>query len=136
VLTQTEVEIILRNFRRNETFDVLADLFGVSKSHISRLLSRRLPILSMYFKDLINWPILTEVQKRLPLAFKTRYRNVISTINCLEIEIQKPAKALEQSLTWSEYKHANTVKYLILCTPDGTINFVSSGYSGRISDLQ
>jgi hypothetical protein len=137
VLTQTEVvEIVLRKVRLNETFDVLADLYGVSKSHISRLFSRCLPILSMYFKDLIIWPTLTEVQKRLPLAFKTRYRNVISIIDCLEIEIQKPAKALEQSLTWSDYKHANTVKYLISCTPDGTINFVSSGYSGRISDVQ
>jgi hypothetical protein len=128
VLTQTEVEIILRNFRRNETFDVLADLFGVSKSHISRLLSRRLPILSMYFKDLINWPILTEVQKRLPLAFKTRYRSFISIIDCLEMEIREPAKAFEQSLTWSEYKHANIVKYLISCSPDGSINFVLSGF--------
>ena len=137
VLTKTEVvEIILRKVRLNETFDVLADLYGISKSHISRLFSKFLPVLSLYLKDLIIWPSLPEVQKRLPLAFKTRYRNTISIIDCLEIEIQKPAKALEQSLTWSEYKHANTIKYLISCTPDGTINFVSTGYSGRISDVQ
>ena len=137
VLTQTQtVEIILRKLRLNETFDVLADLYGISKSNVSRLFSKFLPILSVYMKDLIVWPTLTEVQKRLPLAFKTRFRNVVSIIDCMEIEIQKPSKALQQSLTWSEYKHANTVKYLISCTPDGIINFVSTGYSGRISDVQ
>lgn len=41
---------------------------------------------------------------------------------------------MKQALTWSEYKKANTLKYLILSTPDGFINFVSKGNEGRISD--
>jgi DDE superfamily endonuclease len=136
-LSSTEiVEIILRKVRINESFDIIADSYGVSKVHVSRLFSKYLPVIGAYLKDLIIWPSLPEVQKRLPLAFKTRYRNVISIIDCLEIEIQKPSKPLQQSLTWSEYKHANTVKYLISSTPDGTINFISAGYSGRISDVQ
>lgn len=39
-----------------------------------------------------------------------------------------------QSLTWSEYKKANTLKYLVSCTPDGLVNFVSPGYGGRATD--
>jgi hypothetical protein len=136
-LTTTDiVEIVLRKLRLNESFDILSDSYGISKSQISRVFSRYLPVLSTYMNDLIMWPTLSEVRRRLPLAFKTRYRNVISIIDCLEIEIQKPSKAVEQSLTWSDYKHANTVKYLVSCTPDGTINYVSAGYSGRISDVQ
>ncbi|KAI8425266.1 hypothetical protein MSG28_007055, partial [Choristoneura fumiferana] len=53
----------------------------------------------------------------------------------LEIEIQKPKNVIHQALTWSEYKNANTFKYLISCTPDGLIRFVSKGYGGRVSDI-
>lgn len=40
------------------------------------------------------------------------YSNVQSIIDCLEIEIEKPSNAIHQSLTWSEYKNVNTLKYL------------------------
>ncbi|KAJ8915475.1 hypothetical protein NQ315_003238 [Exocentrus adspersus] len=55
--------------------------------------------------------------------------------DCLEIEIEKPTDPMKQALTWSEYKKCNTFKYLISCTPDGFINFVSNGFGGRISDV-
>lgn len=42
---------------------------------------------------------------------------------------------MHQALTWSDYKKTNTIKYLISCTPDGLVNFVSAGYAGRISDV-
>ncbi|CAG4966261.1 unnamed protein product [Colias eurytheme] len=57
-----------------------------------------------------------------------------STQDCFEIEIEKPSKPIEQSLTWSQYKNANTLKYLLASTPDGFIVFVSAGHGGRISD--
>ncbi|KAL4702214.1 hypothetical protein ACJJTC_004620 [Scirpophaga incertulas] len=53
----------------------------------------------------------------------------------IEIDIQKPSKALYQALTWSEYKKGNTVKYLISCTPNGLINYISQGFGGRASDV-
>ena len=31
-------------------------------------------------------------------------------------------------------KKANTLKYLVSCSPDGFLNFISLGYGGRISD--
>jgi len=36
--------------------------------------------------------------------------------------------------TWSNYKHHNTVKYLVGITPQGTISFISNGWGGRVSD--
>lgn len=36
--------------------------------------------------------------------------------------------------TYSQYKHHNTVKYLISITPQGVISFVSKGWGGRKSD--
>ena len=40
---------------------------------------------------------------------------------------------------WSNYKHSNTVKYLISITPSGSVSFLyplSDGWDGRVSDKQ
>lgn len=81
-------------------------------------------------KELIVWPTTKEILKNLHLAFRARYSNGVSIINCLEIQIEKPSNAIHQSLTWSQYK-----KYLIFCTHDGLVNFVTVGYSGRATDV-
>ena len=41
-----------------------------------------------------------------------------------------------QSSTWSEYKHKNTAKFLVACTPSGAISFVSPVYVESISDVE
>lgn len=41
-----------------------------------------------------------------------------------------------QSGTWSNYKHHNTGKVLIGCTPNGAVSFVSELYVGAISDVE
>ena len=41
-----------------------------------------------------------------------------------------------QSSTWSNYKHHNTAKVLIGCTPNGVVTFVSKLYVGSISDVE
>ncbi|KAF4513957.1 UNVERIFIED_CONTAM: hypothetical protein B566_EDAN018199 [Ephemera danica] len=56
-------------------------------------------------------------------------------IDAFEVETEKPGDAVHQALTWSDYKHCNTFKFLVSCTPDGHINKVSKAYGGRISDL-
>ena len=40
------------------------------------------------------------------------------------------------SSTWSQYKHHNTFKFLIACTPNGGICFVSPLYVGSISFME
>ena len=37
--------------------------------------------------------------------------------------------------TWSNYKHHNTVKFLIGITPQGSVAFISQGWGGRTSDV-
>lgn len=41
-----------------------------------------------------------------------------------------------QSSTWSNYKHHNTAKFLVGCTPNGSISYVSPLYVGSISDVE
>ena len=53
-----------------------------------------------------------------------------------EMFIETPSDLVMQSSTWSQYKHHNTVKFLIACTPNGSICFVSPVYVGSISDVE
>ena len=39
-----------------------------------------------------------------------------------------------QRATWREYKHHNTVKFLVCVAPNSSAIYVSEGYTGRISD--
>ena len=41
-----------------------------------------------------------------------------------------------QSSTWSSYKHHNTIKFLVACTPNGAICFISPVFVGSISDVE
>ena len=41
-----------------------------------------------------------------------------------------------RAITWSNYKHTNTIKYLIGISPAGAVTFLSHGWGGRISDKQ
>ncbi|XP_028177251.1 uncharacterized protein LOC114365028 [Ostrinia furnacalis] len=136
--TNIKVENILLCFekiRLNSTFSELEDNFGISLSYASKLFVGNIPIISSVLRPFIVNLDKKIIKSNLPIAFRHNYHNVSCIIDCLEIDIQKPSKALHQALTWSEYKKGNTVKYLISCTPNGLVNYVSQGFGGRASDV-
>ena len=55
-------------------------------------------------------------------------------IDCAEVFIERPKSLSAQAATWSDYKHHNTLKFLVGITPTGFILFLSSCYGGRPSD--
>lgn len=136
-----KVEIIfifvcLMKIRLDLSFDILAALFAYSSSHISRCFNNNIRGIAALLNSLVYWPTLELVKFNLPIPFRFRYKNVYCIIDCLEIEIQKSTDPQYQAATWSEYKKCNTAKYLIACTPQGFINFISTGYGGSISDAK
>ncbi|KAJ8944895.1 hypothetical protein NQ314_009345 [Rhamnusium bicolor] len=126
--------LTLKKIRTGQSLTSLADDFDTSESNASKIFSKSLPVISKYLRKCILTAQPTSVKSNLPLAFRARYNNVLCIIDCLEIEIEKPSDSVTQSLTWSEYKKCNTLKYLISCTPDGIVNFISTGYGRRTSD--
>ncbi|XP_050311187.1 uncharacterized protein LOC126746837 [Anthonomus grandis grandis] len=126
--------LTLKKIRTGHSFSILGDDFGTTEVHASRMFSKSLPVISKFLRKCIISPSVNQIKANLPLAFRARYSNVFCIIDCLEIEIEKPSDAIKQSLTWSDYKKCNTLKYLIACTPDGIINFISTGFGGRASD--
>lgn len=128
------IVMCLKKIRLNNPFRELADDFSITSSFASKIFLKNIPLLASLMRPFIVKLNKEDIKNNLPMAFRHKYNNVCCIIDCLEIEIQKPSKALHQSLSWSEYKKANTIKYLVSCTPNGLVNYISRGYGGRITD--
>lgn len=131
-----DIFVILRKLRLNEPHWQLAIQFQLSTTSIGRVINENIALLADAMEGLIVWPEVEDIQINLPSSFKHRFGAVNTIIDCFEIQIQKPTNAIHQALTYSMYKKCNTIKYLIACLPDGTINFISKGAGGRISDQE
>ena len=130
------VMIILRRIKLAESFKILSNDFGICQSVAVNVFHTFLPQIASNLRQLIVWPSSNAIKRLLPISFMSNFYEVESIIDCFEIQIQKPTDPVWQALTWSEYKGCNTLKYLISITPNGLINFISDGFSGRISDIE
>ncbi|GBL87999.1 hypothetical protein AVEN_133671-1 [Araneus ventricosus] len=111
------VLITLKKIRLNDPYAILAQQFGMSESNICCIFKETVRFIAIALQELIIWPDARKVCERLPIAFQARYAKVQSIIDCFEIKIEKHSNPIHQALMWSKYKKANTLKYLISCTP-------------------
>lgn len=72
----------------------------------------------------------------MPDSFKKLYPSTQVILDCTEIYVQTPSSFLLQSQLYSSYKSNTTLKGLIAIAPHGAITFVSSLYTGSISDKE
>jgi len=112
----------------------LAYRFGVHQSTISRNFRKWIDAMFTRLKPLIKWPEREELQKTLPLDFRAHFKKCVVIIDCFEIFCERPKSLKARAQTYSNYKHHNTVKFLIGIAPQGSITFISKGWGGRISD--
>lgn len=135
-ISEAHILLTLKKLRTNDVNFRLGVDFGI-KTHTAGMIFRRsLPVISKYLQQFIFWPSSEEILANLPIQFRLRLSKVQSIIDCFEVQIEKCSSARFQALSWSAYKHCNTVKFLISVTPHGFINFLSRAYGGRISDVK
>ena len=51
---------------------------------------------------------------------KVGYKKCV-ILDCAEVFIERPKSLINQACTWSEYKHHNTIKFLVGISPTGYI---------------
>jgi len=127
--------IVLMKLRLNLGDQDLSYRYGVCQSTISRYFSKWMDVLHTKLSCLIQWPERGELIKTMPTEFRKHFQKCVVIIDCFEIFIERPSSLPARAQTWSNYKHHNTVKYLIGITPQGSIAFISQGWGGRTSDV-
>ena len=112
----------------------LAVQFHCSVATVNRKLITWINLLYMVFGSWNLWLSRAAVDEQMPQMFKDKYPSTRVIIDCTEIECQHPKSIIVNSLIYSTYKSANTVKGLIGIAPSGQITFISTLYSGAMSD--
>lgn len=127
--------LTLMKLRLNLRNKDLAFRFGICESLVSRYVTTWICFLYHHLKEVKWMPEVEQVQATLPHSFRLAYSTTFAIIDGSEIFIQTPSDLQLQSSTWSSYKHHNTAKFLIACTPNGCISFISPLYVGSITDV-
>ena len=109
---------------------------NVEVEKISQIWRTFVPVNPKCLKNFIAWPEQGAVRRTLPKYFEKKFCDSICIIDCSEIFIERPKNLNARTQAWSNYKHSNTVKYLVLVTPTGLVSLLSSGWRRRVSDKQ
>ena len=114
----------------------LAYRFGLAVSVVSKYFITWVRFLYNHLREVDWMPTAEQVKATLPHVFKEQYANTFIIIDGSEVFIETPNDLQLQSSTWSNYKHHNTSKFLVGCTPNGAVSFISDLYVGSISDIK
>ena len=123
------VLVKLKSGRMNED---LALHFGVSTGLVSQVFTSWLFFLDAELKLLFQMAESGNADG-LPSIYE-EISNLRIIIDCTELMLQKPSDLQERKETFSNYKHHDTVKFLVGMSPQLYVNYVSKAWAGRASD--
>lgn len=128
--------LMLVRLRLNLKVKDLAFRFGISTGTVTHYVTTWICFLYHHLKELDWTPSVEQVTGTLPHSFRLQFPTTFAIIDGSEIFIQTPSDLHAQSSTWSQYKHHNTAKFLVACTPNGAVSYISPVFVGSISDIE
>ncbi|XP_065136251.1 uncharacterized protein [Paramisgurnus dabryanus] len=129
------VLLTLMRLRLDLPIQHLSHLFRVHRTTVADAFHHTLGVMYAQLCPLVHWPSRECLLTSMPHQFVESFgNNVAAIVDCFEVFIEKPSNVLARAQTFSQYKHAYTMKYLIVITPQGVISFISNGWGGRTSD--
>ena len=63
-----------------------------------------------------------------------KWKNLVIILDCTEVFMETPSNLLACKQAFSSYKHHITSKFMVGCSCNCCINYVSAGWGGRASD--
>ena len=126
-----EFVFVLMRLKLGRFLNDLADRFGISQGHASKIFTTWINFLFHELPPLFTFPSQERIRKDMPDQFKD-YPTTRIVIDGIEIFIEIPSSLKSQSQTGSEYKYHNTWKALVGISPTGCIIFVSKLWAGRV----
>lgn len=115
---------------------LIADIFNVSISTVSRVTITWANYLFIIFSSINMWISKEKVQASMPHSFLRFAPNVRVILDCTEVALASASSLTLQSETFSAYKNRTTLKALIGVAPCGLVTFISPLYTGSISDKE
>ncbi len=115
---------------------VLAEIFQVSVSTVYQIVITWANYLYLFLSTLPIWMSKQQVKSTMPLKFRQYSPEVRVIIHCTEVRCQSPSSVTLQSEDFSSYENTTTFKGLIGIAPCGVVTFVSSLYTGSISNRE
>nr|XP_047141115.1 uncharacterized protein LOC124816123 [Hydra vulgaris] len=134
--TEDKIVFCLVKLRHNINFDMLSFMFDIKKTTALDNFWKWIDIMYVKLKYLIKMQDRDHIYETIPPVFKNKFPRLTSIIDCFEVFVESPSSLMARALFYSQYKKHCTIKCLISCTPNGTINFISKCYGGRASDNQ
>lgn len=132
-----ELTIVLLRLRLGLLEKDLAERFRISMPTVSVIWRTWIKFMRKELEPVcIQWPSKDQIVHFMPPVFKTFYPDLVSIIDCTEIQMESPSSLDNRSLCYSSYKSRTTMKALIGITPNGVVSFCSDLYCGSISDIQ
>ncbi|XP_026291339.2 uncharacterized protein LOC113215893 isoform X2 [Frankliniella occidentalis] len=116
----------------------LATFFKTSVSTVSAVFNTWIQFMYFQFKRIQSAMFVKkDLQKRKdrPLPFKP-FNNFRVCLDTTEVEIERPGNFDMQGNTYSDYKGANVILYMIGISCWGGISYISPGFEGSKTDVQ
>ncbi|XP_065291762.1 uncharacterized protein [Dermacentor albipictus] len=129
----TEFFMVLVRLRTGMPGKEIARNFAMSESQVSRTFATWINFLERELTAITSIPSRDQIRPYVPRCFRF-FENTRLILDATEVRIQRPSSIGAQRQTFSSYKHFNTYKVLVGCTPDGYIAFVSRLWGGSVSD--
>lgn len=133
---EDQLFLTLVKLRLNLQFKHLAYLFGITVQDAGSLFRHWINYMFYRFGSVPIWPEREIIKQKMPPSFKDDFPNTLIILDGTELKLERPSSLRSQSMCYSDYKSATTLKGLVGVDPRGSFTFISMLFSGSISDKE
>ena len=127
---EEELFIVLVKLKTGNFNEDLSHTFDTSVGHISTIFSTWINFLNNELKALFE---MQSSESDVAECYES-FENLKVVLDCTELMLQRASNLDARKRTFSNYKHHDTVKFLVGLSPNLAVNYVSRAWGGRASD--